>query len=417
MSFERKSPILMRHAAGGNCAGACCSMTIKAFGGMFVFSLAATVIFWMTGLTSLIGVGILACIISLAALASWSPLFSSAAFSLWMTASVAAPIFYPELFLVWYGFELKRTVNPFIMFIMFGMGTSLSLGDFKRVLLMPRVVIIGVSLQYTIMPLVGKLVAMSLASGNTDVAAGVILLGNVPAAATSNVMNYLAGSNVPLSVTMTALTTIVSPLVTPGLTQLLGGVYVRVDFLAMMISIMTIVVVPVALGVVVNKILTSIGKMHASLAAVSSGVLRSLPRFVMFAMCAALAALTAAARGQLIYGTMVTAIVLSVIVHTVLGLCLGYWASRLFRLDEKSCRTIAFVVGMQNSGVAAGLALDVLKKPLASIPGVVCSIWQNLAGALLASWWRKRPPNDELPNNKAAMAEKRRKGVHNEISA
>jgi BASS family bile acid:Na+ symporter len=288
------------------------------------------------------------------------------------------------------------------MVIMFGMGTSLSLGDFKRVLLMPRAVIIAVALKYSIMPLVGKLVALTVARGNHDVAAGVILVGNVPAGVTSNLINYLAGSNVPLSVTMTALTTILSPFVTPALTKLLGGVYLTIDVWGMIAAMLAMVVVPVVMGVLANKVLGSMGKRRGSWATVSHAIFRGLPISAMFALCVSLAVLTAAARPQLLHGTMAGMIFLSVIVQTGLGLCLGYWASRLFRLDEKTCRTVAVEIGMQNSGVAAGLALNVLKRPLAAVPAVMCSIWQNIAGALLASWWRNHPASGGGLNGKTA---------------
>lgn len=357
-------------------------------------SLATGVTVTIIGPAFLSGIAVLACIVCLALLASSSRSFSGTAFSLWMAASVAAPLFYPELFRTWHGFDLKRTINPLIMLIMFGMGTTLSVGDFKRVLLMPRAVIIGMCLKYIMMPLTGKLVAVTIARGSSDLAAGVVLLGNVPSGVTSNVITYLAGLNVPLSVTMTALITIISPLVTPGLTWLLGAVYLEVDAAAMMMSMLTIVVVPVAFGLVVNKLIIAAGRArgHGALAVASTAIQRNLPRFVMLALCAALAVLTAAARDHLLYGAMLAVILSSVIVQTGLGLVLGYWGSRLLRLDETSCRTIAIEVGMQNSGVAAGLALEVLKKPLAAVPGVTCSIWQNIAGVLLASWWRKHPP-------------------------
>jgi BASS family bile acid:Na+ symporter len=369
----------------------------------FAVSLLAAVAFWIAGSQSLAGVPFLASLISLAILARGSRSFSNAAFTLWMIASVAAPVFYPEWFRTWFGFELKRAVNPLIMVIMFGMGTALSLGDFHRVLLMPRAVVIGLLLKYTIMPLSGKLVAMTLASGSSDVAAGVILVGNVPAGATSNVINYLAGSNVALSVTLTALTTLLSPFVTPALTMVLGGVYLRVDFWGMMIAMATMVVVPVVLGILVNKVLRMMGSMHPRLSVISAGIFRVLPRFAMFAICAALAILTAAARGQLLGAAIVGAVLSAAFVHTALGLCLGYWACRLFRLDERTCRTIAVVIGMQNSGVAAGLAQDVFKKPLAAVPGVVCSAWQNMAGAALASWWRNRPLLEEAATEESAV--------------
>jgi len=111
----------------------------------------------------------------------------------------------------------------------------------------------------------------------------------------------------------------------------------------------------------------------------------------MAAICLSVAIMTSGARSQLLIGSIVVAILSSVIVHNASGLMLGYWGARLFRLDEKSCRTIAVEVGMQNSGMAAGLALEVFKSPLAAVPGVVYSSWHNISGAILASWWRRQP--------------------------
>ena len=106
--------------------------------------------------------------------------------------------------------------------------------------------------------------------------------------------------------------------------------------------------------------------------------------------------LTANARDQLLIGTIVISVVLSVMVHNFLGLLFGYWTARLFRLKERECRTIAVEVGMQNSGMAAGLALSVFKSPLAAAPGVIYSSWHNITGAILASWWSRRPPKDSV---------------------
>ncbi len=143
----------------------------------FGLSLAAAMYCGFAGPCPMLGVAVVAAIASLAMLASKSTIFSSVAFSLWMVASVTAPMFYPEYFSTMNGFELKRIVIPLIMFIMFGMGTTLSVGDFKRVLLMPHAVLIGVVLQFTVMPFVGKFVAMTFAHQYKEVAAGVILVG------------------------------------------------------------------------------------------------------------------------------------------------------------------------------------------------------------------------------------------------
>jgi bile acid:Na+ symporter, BASS family len=358
---------------------------------LFLSVFAAVGVF-LFGNRAFVGLAVTSSVVCLAVLAGRSARFSGIAFSLWMAASVAAPMFYPAVFGVWFGFELKTFVIPLIMFIMFGMGTTLSIGDFKRVFLMPQAVLIGIVLQYTVMPFVGKFVAMTFARNYNEVAAGVILVGTAPGGVASNVINYLANSNVALSVTMTAFSTALSPFVTPALTKLLAGTYIDVKFWEMMAAMMKMVVLPVFGGITVNKILRTMREMHPALGLVSDAIFRALPGFAMFAICFSVTIMTAGARDQLLVGAIVIAILSSVIVHNALGLTLGYWGARLCRLDERSCRTIAVEVGMQNSGMAAGLALSVFKSPLAAVPGVVYSSWHNITGAMLASWWRKHPP-------------------------
>lgn len=358
---------------------------------VFGLSLAAALYCGFAGPSAMLGIAVVTAIAALAVLASKSPVFSSVAFSLWMIASVTAPMFYPEYFSSVNGFQLKRIVIPLIMFIMFGMGTTLSVGDFKRVLLMPHAVLIGVVLQFTVMPFVGKFVAMTFAHNYKEVAAGVVLVGTAPGGVASNVICYLANANVALSVTMTACSTFVSPFISPALTKMLAGAYIRVDFWAMMLSMMKMVILPVTGGIIVNRLLRELGKIHASMRTISDIIFKSLPIFAMAAICLSVAIMTSGARSQLLIGSIVVAILSSVIVHNASGLMLGYWGARLFRLDEKSCRTIAVEVGMQNSGMAAGLALEVFKSPLAAVPGVVYSSWHNISGAILASWWRRQP--------------------------
>lgn len=318
-----------------------------------------------------------------------SPMLAVASFSLWMGASVTAPMFYPEFFQSWNGFKLSVLVIPLIRFIMFGMGTTLSPSDFKRVISMPQAVLIGIMLQFTIMPFVGKGIA-SLFVSNHEVAAGIVLTGSSPGGVASNVIAYLAGGNVALSVTMTACSTLIAPFITPTMMKWLAGAYIPIDFWSMMISILKMVVIPVGGGIIFNQVLLRLGKVHKSMLAVSAFIMRTLPGMAMFAICFACAILTAGARDQLMIGSIVISIVLSVIAHNAIGLTLGYWGARMFRLGERECRTISIEVGLQNSGMAAGLALSVLKSQLAAVPGVVYSSWHNITGAILASWWSRK---------------------------
>jgi len=338
---------------------------------------------------SITGPFILLTLVTLAIYVRCRPFLSVMSFSLWMIASVTAPMFYPAYFTSWGGFELSVMVIPLIQFIMFGMGTTMSINDFKRVLYMPHAVFIGIFLQFTIMPFVGKGVAMVFTS-NPEVAAGIVLTGSSPGGVASNVITYLAGGNVALSVTMTACSTLIAPFMTPTMTKWLAGAYIEIDFWNMMFSIIKMVVIPVGTGLLFNKILIKMGEMHHSLLKVSNLIILSLPGFAMFAICFACAIMTAGAREQLLIGRIVISILVSVIAHNAIGLILGYSGARLFRLGERECRTIAIEVGLQNSGMAAGLALSVLKSQLAAVPGVVYSSWHNITGAVLASWWARK---------------------------
>lgn len=357
--------------------------------GVSVVSLIIAVVLMGTGKYSLAGPFAIAVPVFLALYVRRHPVLSATSFSLWMVASITAPMFFPGFFYSWNGFKLSMLVIPLIQFIMFGMGTTLSFDDFKRVFLMPQAVLIGVVLQYTIMPFVGKGVAM-LFTSNSEIAAGIVLVGAAPGGVASNVITYLAACNVALSVTMTAFSTLIAPFMTPAMAKLLAGAYIEIEFWKMMLSIIKMVIIPIGGGLIVHKILTRMGELHAGLLSFSNLIMRSLPGFAMFAICFSCAIMTAGARGQLLIGKVVISIVAAVIAHNALGLFLGYWGARLFRLKEIDCRTIAIEVGMQNSGMAAGLALSVLKSQLASIPGVVYSSWHNITGAILASWWRRK---------------------------
>ncbi len=328
--------------------------------------------------------------ISLAFLVRNHPVLSATAFSLWMVAFIAAAMFFTSLFLNWGSLDLRTLVIPCIMFIMFCMGTTLSISDFKRVIFMPQAVAVGVVLQFLVMPFVGKAVAMVFTS-NSEVAAGIVITGASPGGVASNVIAYLAQGNVALSVTMTAVSTLIAPFMTPLMTKWLAGAYVPIEFWKMMLSIVKMVIIPIGSGIIVHSLLDRLGKTHAVFLSIKNVIFAILPKLSMFVIAFACAIMAANARSKLLIGTIVLSVLVSVIVHNLLGLLLGYWGARLMRLGERECRTIAIEVGLQNSGMAAGLALSVLKSELASIPGVVYSSWHNITGALLASWWANHP--------------------------
>lgn len=359
-----------------------------------VLSLGAVAVLSLTGYTSFVGPFAIAVPVSLVFFVRKHKQLSVASFTLWMIAFVTAPMFYPAFFSSWNGFELKVLVIPLIRFIMFGMGTTLSVKDFKRVFFtMPHAVLIGIMLQFTIMPFVAKGIAMLLTS-NSEVAAGIVLTGSCPGGVASNVITYLARGNVALSVTMTACSTLCAPFLTPALTKWLAGAYIPVDFMKMMISIFKMVIIPISAGLLFNKLLEKMSAAHHSLSIVSTIIMKFLPGLAMFAIAFACAIMTANARDQLLIGSIVFSIFSAVIAHNFIGLLLGYIGAKLFGLGEKECRTISIEVGLQNSGMAAALAMDVLKSELAAVPGVVYSSWHNMTGALLASWWSHKPVKD-----------------------
>ena len=321
------------------------------------------------------------------------PILSATAFSLWMITFIAASMFYPGAFISWGPLSLKPLIIPFIMSVMFCMGTTLSIGDFKRVFTMPQAVLIGVGLQYLIMPFVGKACAM-LFTRNAEVAAGIVITGSSPGGVASNVIAFLAGGNVALSVTMTAISTLFAPIMTPTMTTWLAGEYIPVNFLDMLVATLRMVVIPVGGGLIAHHLLERIGRTHHVFERITGFIMLMLPKYSMFAIIFACAIMTANAREQLLIGSVVISVLLAVIFHNLFGLILGYAGAKMARLGERECRTIAIEVGLQNSGMAAGLALSVLKSELASIPGVVYSSWHNITGALLASWWSQHPPKE-----------------------
>lgn len=364
-------------------------------------------------------------------------------FTIWVFAFVSISLFYPSVFGTWFGVDLKILIVPLIQIIMFGMGTTLNLRDFGRIVKMPLPVFIGIFLQYTVMPFAGWAIA-NMFHFEPEVAAGVILVGSCPGGVASNLMTYLASGNVALSVTMTSCSTLMSPVMTPFMMKILAGKLVPINFIAMMLSILDMIIVPIVAGLIANKILYSrhkivnSAKILSAISAVSIGfavllILRgdffgplvalkngtiisfaliggvtltkliidtlfkgpenwmdkTLPVVSMAGICFIIAIITARSADKLIaVGAM---LILAAILHNSIGYILGYWLSRAARLDEISCRTIAFEVGMQNGGMATGLAMTVLHSANAALPPAIFGPWQNVSGSILATWWHRKP--------------------------
>lgn len=304
-------------------------------------------------------------------------------FTIWIFAAVSVSMFYPFLFQQWGSYKLTRLIEPLMMIIMFGMGTAMSVRDFTQVLLMPKGVLIGMALQFTVMPLVGFTIAKTFGFP-PEIAAGVILIGCVPSGLASNVMNYIAGSNLALSVTITACATLIAPIMTPVWMKFLAGQFVPIDFLQMMWGVFRITIIPVAAGLIFNKF------MHGKV----NWLDRSLPVFSMGGIVFIIVVITSAGRDNLL--TVGLMLLGAEMIHNTMGYLGGYWGSRLFGLDEKSCRTVAIEVGLQNGGMASALAINVLKSPAAALAPAIFGPWMNISGSILANWWHSHPAKDGI---------------------
>lgn len=256
---------------------------------------------------------------------------------------------------------------------MFGMGLTIRTEDFKAVLVRPREIIIGCVAQYTIMPLSAWGLCMLL-NLPADLAVGVILVGCCPGGTASNVITYIAGGDVSLSVGMTIVSTLLAPVMTPFLTYVLAGAWVDVSLAAMVISVIKVILLPVLLGIVIHRILGR--KMER----ISSMV----PLISVVAIVMIIAGIVANNVEKILTcGLLVLGVVM---LHNLLGLLLGLLASRIFRVPYDKATAIAIEVAMQNSGLAVSLAAsNFAANPLATLPGAIFSVWHNISGSVFAS--------------------------------
>lgn len=312
------------------------------------------------------------------------------AFGLTIILCAALALAFPSWFLYWGPVRLLDWVGPIIQLIMFGMGTTLGLGDFAGVVRRPWAVALGAFLQFAVMPLCGLFIARA-AGFDGELAAGVVLIGSVAGGAASNVIAYLACANVALSVTMTCVSTLTCPFITPLLMKTLAGRYVAVETVPMMIAMLKLVLLPVVAGSVVRAVFRRPFEKHKR----ACDIVLSLVS--MFGICFSLVVILAPSRDRLLSCGAV--LLLAAVAHNLAGYAAGYWAARLCGLflpvDERDCRTVAIEVGMQNGGMASALAIDVLHSAVAALPANVFSIWMNFSGSIIASWWNRRPVKGE----------------------
>ena len=298
------------------------------------------------------------------------------AFTLTVIIAVTWAMSFPDHFTSWGSFKVSSLIIPLLMLIMFGMGTTMSIRDFAGVFKMPKAILAGLLCQFTIMPFVGVLLVL-VAGLPKEIAAGVILVGSSPSGLASNVMSYISKSNVALSITLTAFATILAPFLTPVLMKLLASSYVPIDVWAMLWSITKIVLLPILTGLLFNFFFYERFKQLEKI----------MPVISMVGIALIIAVITASGRDSLL--SIGFLLIVIVILHNLIGYTLGYWISTLFGMDKQSAQTIAFEIGMQNSGLASGIAVEMGKLATMGLAPALFSIIQNISGSILAGFWRK----------------------------
>ena len=256
-------------------------------------------------------------------------------------------------------------INPLLGLIMFGMGLTLNPKDFRIVFSRPKDVLIGCLAQFTVMPFLAWTLTKAFALP-PDLALGVILVGCCPGGTASNVITYLAKGDLALSVGMTAVSTLLAPLMTPLLTWLMAGTFVDVDTIGMLQSILYVVIAPIVAGLIIQK----------------------LPAFSTLMIAVVVALIVAHSAPRLLTGGLL--IILVVMLHNICGLAIGFSIGRLLGLHYPKRVAISIEVGMQNSGLASSLAtLHFAAFPMATIPGAIFSVWHNISGALVARLYNR----------------------------
>ncbi|HTN21424.1 MAG TPA: bile acid:sodium symporter family protein [Pelobium sp.] len=377
-------------------------------------------------------------------------------YTFWILAAVAAGLIYPQTFLHIGSLDLRNKwlILVIIQLVMFGMGTQMSIKDFTGIRKSGRGVVIGLLGHFTIMPIMGFIIAKTF-HFEPEIAAGIILIGSCSSGLASNVMTYIAKGNLVLSVTVTAISTLVAPIMTPFLMKIFAGTLVEVKFFNMMMEIIKIVLIPLT-AAMVHDVLKNYGAavrkriVYASMfsilwlvfillfgdnliidpngvtshlieifsflcGAILVGYLyhllykaypktdKLMPYFSMFGIIYFTLVTTAAGRDNLLEIGFL--LVLASILHNGAGYFFGFWLSRLSGLSKNDSRTIAFEVGLQNGGMASGLAGAMGKLATVGLASAVFSPWMNVSGSLLANYWRKKNEKEDNNIQSEAVAE------------
>ena len=295
----------------------------------------------------------------------------SSLFPLWAIIFSAITYLQPSLVV-----DFKGWIIPLLILIMFCMGITLRIEDFKRVLKRPKIVALAVFLQFLIMPFAAFTVS-KLFDLSSELMVGMVLVGAVSGGTASNVIAYLAKADVALSITMTIVSTLLSIVVTPYLTLLYVGQSVPVPALSMLLSILKLVFIPVVVGILLNHLFHKhIEKRHDLFAFLSIISIIFIIGIII-------------GINQNKISTIALPLMLAIILHNLIGVFAGFQISKFFGYDHKSCKTVAIEVGMQNSGLAVVLAMKYFSA-LSALPGAIFSIWHNISGSILAGYWSRQ---------------------------
>lgn len=370
-------------------------------------------------------------------------------YTMFIFTGASAAMYYPQYFTSVGSFEFSLLIVPLLQIIMFGMGAQMSFKDFAGIIKMPKGVIIGIVAQYSIMPMVALIIS-KIYNFPHEIAAGIILIGCVPSGLASTVMSFLARANVPLAVTLAAVTTLLSPFVTPLLMKHLAGTLIEIDTWKMMLDILNMIILPIVAGFIFNifmnkdtsqrskiiqlvtfpvaMILTSLVFFYAHNASLGEFFIYFIKKIGWFYLAPIIGAylfnlvfkgnnkimdtilsyismvgiaiivivITAAGRESLL--VVGFALIFTSLLHNFSGYTLGYFLAWIFRMPEKDRRTIAFEVGMQNGGLASGLALQMGKIATVGLAPAVFGPLMNITGSVLANFWFSKPPKDQAAN-------------------
>ncbi|MND61414.1 Sodium Bile acid symporter family protein [compost metagenome] len=299
--------------------------------------------------------------------------FIQKTFALWVVLFAGIALIVPEAF-VW----LKAYIIWMLGIIMFGMGMTMTVDDFKGVLHNPKAVVIGVVAQFMVMPGLAYLLCQ-LFQLPPAIAIGVILVGCCPGGTASNVITYMAKGNTALSVACTSVSTLLAPVLTPAIFYLLASQWIEINAMSMLGSILQVVLFPIILGLIVRSVLKQKVETYILV----------MPLISVLAIVAIVAAIIAGSKTQILEsGLLILAVV---VLHNGLGYLLGFGASRLFKLPYADSKAIAIEVGMQNSGLGVALAaVHFAASPITAVPSAIFSLWHNISGPALATYWASK---------------------------